>query len=160
MKKKAESTSPVSGRVNGYVKAKLLKGAAVMEMSMSQYVSHALTTYMSGEDTQKLQDRLMELSQELKVLQQQIEADKSQPWKQEPYATLLQKVMHNERVLEELFVTYDSQPVPVALLKERSFHSSVLLSSEKKEGKPVYYTGTYGWMLADAKNSVIILKRS
>ncbi|WP_439883456.1 hypothetical protein ACSX1A_09815 [Pontibacter sp. MBLB2868] len=161
MKKKAERTMPVAGRVDCFTDAQLRKGAAGLEMSMSQYVSYLLTTTLFGTDTHVLQERLVEVTSKLEDLQQQAREEREAVWEQEPFVTLLQKVLHNEGVLEELHAAYGAEPIPVQLMRDRGYHAGFFLSGEKVDGKVYHCTGRFAWSYADrGKTLVTILKRS
>ncbi|MFD2514180.1 hypothetical protein ACFSRY_09905 [Pontibacter locisalis] len=152
---------PVAGRVDCFTDAQLRKGAAGLEMSISQYVSYLLTTTLFGTDTHVLQERLVEVTKQLEHLQQQAREEKEAVWEQEPYASLLQKVLHNERVLEELHAAYGAKPFAVQLRHDRGFHVGFCLTGEKIDEKIYQCTGRYAWAYVDRnKTLVTILKRS
>ncbi|MBC5772760.1 DUF4200 domain-containing protein [Pontibacter sp. KCTC 32443] len=157
MKTKADPTTPVATRINTCIEEQLRKGAASLNMSMSQYIGYLLTITLYGSDVHELQEKLIELTQQLEVMQAQLEQEKAAIWKQEPYASFLQKVLHNDSILATLYTTYITRPVPVRMLIDQSFYPGVFLNGVKEEDKVFHFTGTYGWSYADAKKSHVTI---
>ncbi|MBB6612563.1 hypothetical protein H7F15_16080 [Pontibacter sp. Tf4] len=160
MKKKAQRTVPVACRIFPEENEAIIKAAARRGMSRAQFITHLLSLTEYVADQQQADQHLKTLTQQLEVVEQQLQQAQASPWKQEPYATLLAKVLHNEQVLQELYASYGSKPVPVARLQEKHYHANVFLTGGREGDKQVQYTGTYGWANVDAtRTHIIIFKR-
>lgn len=160
MKTKADPTTPVATRINTCIEEQLRKGAASLNMSMSQYIGYLLTITLYGSDVHELQEKLIELTQQQEVMQAQLEQEKDEIWKQEPYASFLQKVLHNDSVLATLYTTDPAKAIPVKMLKDQSFYPGIFLTGVQKDNKVFHFMGTYGWAYSDTKKShVTITKR-
>ncbi|MEJ8756821.1 hypothetical protein WG947_07445 [Pontibacter sp. H259] len=161
MKKKAARTVPVACRIFPQENEAIVKAAPHRGMSRAQFITHLLSLTEYVADQHQADQHLAALAKQLEAAQQQLQQEQALPWKQEPYATLLAKVLHNEQVLQELYAAYGSSPVPVARLQEKHYHVNVFLTGGRAGDKQVQYTGTYGWANVDAtKTHVIIFKRS
>jgi hypothetical protein len=159
MKKKADPTIPIASRIDTYTNAQLLRGAASMEMSRSQYVAYLLTITLYGTDTHELQGRLIALTQQLESLQQQVKDENGAIWKQEPYASFLQKVLHNDKVLATLYTTYSETPFPTEMRNAHNFYPGIFLTGGREGDQVFHLTGTYGWAYTDAKKSHVMIKK-
>ncbi|MBX0334326.1 hypothetical protein K3G39_13870 [Pontibacter sp. HSC-14F20] len=159
MKKKADPTIPIASRIDTYTNAQLLRGAASMEMSRSQYVAHVLTRNLRGKTSQKMQERLVELTQQLETLQQQVKDEIGAIWKQEPFASFLQKLLHNDKVLAALYTTYSETPFPTEMRNAHNFYPGIFLTGGREGDKVFHLTGTYGWAYTDEKKSHVMIKK-